>query len=75
MKNMKWMIPVCLTLITACTYAPVVENPNDPGILAPDAADNAETQKLEQAESSCADKGQHAQADRVEGRTVYSCVD
>jgi hypothetical protein len=75
MNNTKWLAAVCGAMITACTYAPVVENPNDPAIMAPDAADNAETQKLEQTESACESKGQHAEADRVEGHTVYTCVD
>jgi hypothetical protein len=73
--KMKWIIPVCAAVMTACTYAPVVEDPNERGIMAPDAADVAETQRLEQTESDCASQGKHAEASRVEGHTVYSCVD
>jgi len=29
---------------------------------------------LDQAEAQCAAKGQHAEAKRVEGDTVYDCV-
>lgn len=72
---MKWIIPVCAALIMACTYAPVVENPTDSAVMAPDAHDNAETQRLEQTESDCRSQGKHAQADRVDGRTVYTCAD
>lgn len=72
---MKWIIPVCAAVITACTYAPVVENPQDAAIGAPGAIDVGETQRLEQTESACASHGQHASADRVEGHTVYTCVD
>ena len=72
---MKWIIPVCAAVMTACTYAPVVESPADAAIGAPAGVDVAETQKLEQTESDCASQGQHAEANRVEGHTVYSCVD
>lgn len=72
---MKWMVLVCAAVITACTYAPVVQNPTDSAVMAPDAAGAAETRRLEQSESDCARQGKHAQADRVEGRTVYTCSD
>ena len=71
---MKWIIPVCAAVMAACTYAPVVQDPNG-GIMATDAGDVRETQRLEQTESDCASQGKHAEASRVEGHTVYSCVD
>jgi hypothetical protein len=73
---MKWILPAMATLCVACTYAPVIQNPNDADrINQTEVIDTGETQRLEQAESDCSRQGKHAVADRSGGQIAYSCAD
>ena len=78
---MKWMTFVCLAVIAACAGGPQIGYESAPGALAPDAiaqgdaAEAGEAQALERAETDCARQGKHAVSQRVEGETIYDCVD
>jgi hypothetical protein len=50
---------------------PPLDNPT----ASPRAEQRGEARALEEAESECASQGKHAEAQRVEGETVYKCVD
>jgi len=40
-----------------------------------DPVDSGEARALEQAEADCARQGKHAVSKRVEGETIYDCVE
>ncbi|MBV8784759.1 MAG: hypothetical protein JOZ67_11280 [Gammaproteobacteria bacterium] len=62
-------------LLSGCAAgAPPIDNPSAPPASRSDAPREAEVRALDQAEAQCAAKGQHAEAKRVEGDTVYDCV-
>jgi hypothetical protein len=61
----------CAVVTAGCMGGPPVDNPT----ASPRAEQRGEARGLEQAESECARKGKHAEAQRVEGETVYNCVD
>jgi hypothetical protein len=50
---------------------PPVDNPT----ASPRSEQRGEARGLEQAEAECAGQGKHAEAQRVEGETIYQCVD
>ena len=73
---MKRMASLCALVLVACAGGPQLayqSNPPD-ATQSADAADPAEARALEQAESDCARKNQHAVSTRVEGETLYDCV-
>ena len=85
---MKWrfffspvMPPAALAVVlVACAGSPQLayESAPDPiaeGGGAADPVDSGEARALEQAESDCARQGKHAVSKRVEGETIYDCVD
>ena len=73
MKRMLW---VCAVVMAGCAGAPQLAyesaaNPVQQG----DTPDTGEAQALEQAEADCARQGKHAESQRIEGETLYTCVD
>ena len=73
MKSMLW---VCVIVLTGCAGGPQIayESASDPMQMG-DAPDQGEAQALEQAESDCARQGKHAESQRIEGETLYTCAD
>jgi putative hemolysin len=72
---MKWTLMGCLALITGCANTPPPDNHSLPGAGQPAVDERREARALEQAESNCASQGKHAVASRVDGDTIYTCVD
>ena len=71
---MKWTALACAVLIAGCANSPPVDNRSAPGAGQPAVDEKREARALEQAEANCASQGKHAEARRVEGATVYDCV-
>jgi hypothetical protein len=71
---MKWIVLGCATLIAGCANSPPPDNRSAPGAGQPAVDERREARALERAESDCASQGKHADASRVEGETVYTCV-
>jgi hypothetical protein len=65
------VVLVVAVLTTGCMGGPPIDNPT----ASPRSEQRGETRGLEKAESECASQGKHAEAQRVEGETVYTCVD
>jgi len=72
---MKWLVFYCATLVAGCANTPAQDNRSAPGAGQPAVDESREARALEQAEAKCASQGKHAEAKRVEGATVYSCVE
>jgi len=72
MKLTAW---ACATFLVACAGGPPLDNPSAPGAMRPDVDERREARALEQAETECTRQGKHAVSQRVEGETVYYCVD
>jgi hypothetical protein len=77
---MKWLpffSPVIhLAVLAACAAAPELAYDSAPDeVNASSGVDSGEARALEQAEADCARQGKHAVSQRVEGETVYDCVD
>ncbi|MBV8144076.1 MAG: hypothetical protein JO184_03630 [Gammaproteobacteria bacterium] len=72
---MRSTVLVGLTMLAACAGGPPLDNPSAPGAMRPDVDERREARALEQAETDCAKDGKHAVAQRVEGETVFDCVD
>lgn len=73
---MNWIPLVCALAVTGCAGAPQIGYESAPDATQQDdAPDAGEAQALEQAEADCARQDQHAVSQRVEGETIYSCVD
>lgn len=72
---MTWMVLACATLLTGCANFPPTDNRSFPGSGQPAVDERREARALELAESDCASQGKHADAGRVEGLTVYNCVE
>lgn len=73
---MRWMTLIGLAVIAACAGGPQIGYESAPdAVMQADAADAGEAQALERAETDCARQGKHAVAQRVEGETIYDCVD
>jgi hypothetical protein len=68
---MRWMVVCCGVVIASCVNAP---QPDNPGSSAR-SQDRNEARGLEAAEADCSAQGKHAEAQRVEGETLYHCVD
>jgi putative hemolysin len=71
---MKWTALACVALMAGCANSPPVDNRSAPGAGQPAVDERDEARALEQAEANCASQGKHAEAKRVEGTTVYDCV-
>ena len=73
---MKWMASLCTILLVACAGGPQIGYQSAPDApQSGDGGDPAEARALEQAESDCARQDQHAVSKRIEGETLYDCVD
>jgi len=73
---MKWTVLLGALLCAGCAGGPQIGYESAPDAMQQgDAADASEAQALEQAEADCARQGKHAEAQRVEGETVYDCTD
>jgi hypothetical protein len=72
---MNWTAIACTALIAGCANSPPQDNRSAPGAGQPAVDQRREARALEQAEANCASHGKHAVAKRVEGDTVYDCVD
>ena len=72
---MKRMALAGLTLLVACAGGPPLDNPSAPGAMRPEVDERREARALEEAETNCAKDGKHAVSQRVEGETVFDCVD
>jgi hypothetical protein len=68
---LKPVVFACAVVTAGCMGGPPLENPT----ASPRSEQRGEARALEQAESQCASQGKHAEAQRVAGETVYSCVD
>jgi len=72
----KWTLSVSAAVIVGCAGAPQIAYESAPDRMQQgDAPDPGEAAALEQAEADCARQGKHAEARRVEGETLYSCVE
>jgi hypothetical protein len=72
----KWILLACASCILGCAGAPQIAYQSAPDPMQPgDAPDPGEARALEQAEADCARQGKHAESQRSEGETLYSCVD
>jgi hypothetical protein len=72
---MKWIVFCCATLVAACANSPPTDNRSFPGAGQTAVDEKREARALELAETDCSSHGKHAEAGRVEGMTVYNCVD
>lgn len=73
---MKWLALLCLVVLAACAAAPQLAYESAPDETNQgNAVDSGEARALEQAEADCARQGKHAVSQRVEGETIYTCVD
>ena len=72
---MKWIFLGCAALVAGCANSPPTDNRSFAGAGQPAVDERREARALELAESDCAKQGKHANASRVEGQTVYTCVD
>ena len=60
---------------SGCANSPPPDNPSGPGAFNPRVDERREARALEQAEMNCVAQGKRAEAQRVEGDTIYTCVD
>jgi len=73
---MKWLPFLCLVVLAGCAGAPQLAYESAPDEMNQGSAvDSGEARALEQAEADCARQGKHAVSQRVEGETIYNCVD
>ena len=72
---MKSILLGCAMVVAGCVSAPPTDNRSAPGAGQPAVDERREAHALEQAEANCASHGKHAEAKRVEGVTVYDCVE
>ena len=72
---MKTIPPLGLTLLVACAAGPPLDNTSAAGSMGPGVDQSGEARALEAAETDCARDGKHAVSQRVEGETVFDCVD
>ena len=70
---MKWMVLACATLIAGCANFAPADNRSFPGAGQPAVDERRESRAL--AESDCVSQGKDVDAGRVEGQTVYDCVE
>jgi hypothetical protein len=72
---MVWMVLACATLVAGCANFPPTDNRSFPGAGQPAVDERRESRALELAESNCVSQGRNVEARRVEGQTVYDCVE
>lgn len=72
---MTWIVFAFACLLTGCANFPPTDNRSFPGAGQPVVDERREVRALELAESDCASQGKNADAGRVEGQTVYNCVE
>ena len=72
---MKWTLWAAAVCVAGCVNAPPVENPSAPAEFRGSTEQAMEARQLEKAEADCASRGKHADAQRIEGETVYTCSD
>ena len=72
---MKWIVLACATLVAGCANFSLTDDRSFPGAGQPAVDESREARALEQAEANCVRQGKHAEARRVEGATVYNCVE
>jgi hypothetical protein len=72
---MKWIVLACVTLVAGCANLAPTDSRSFQGAGQPAVAERRESRALELAESDCASKGKDVDAARVEGQTVYHCVE
>jgi putative hemolysin len=72
---MKWIVLACATLVAGCANSPTTDNRSFPGGGQPAVNERRESRALELAESNCVSQGKNVEAGRVEGQTVYDCVE
>ncbi len=68
---MNRMAMIAAVLLAACAGGPPLDNPG----ASARSQDRSEARALEEAEQECTAQGKHAEARRVEGETIYNCVD
>ena len=73
-SNMKWMVLACAALVAGCANSPPTDNRSFPGAGQSAVDERREARALELAESNCVSQGKDVDAGRVEGQTVYNCV-
>ncbi len=71
---MRWIFLCALTLVVGCANFPPTDNRSFAGAGQSAVDEWRESRALEQAESNCTSEGRHADAGRVEGQTVYECI-
>ena len=67
---MRLMTIGCMLALVACASAPQLDNP----AASPSSEARGEARALELAEDQCAKQGKHAEAQRDQGETFYTCV-
>lgn len=72
---MKWTLWAAVACTAGCVNSPPVENPSAPAEFRSSTEEAYEARQLEQAEADCASQGKHAESQRIEGETIYSCSD
>jgi hypothetical protein len=72
---MKWTVLAYATLVAGCANFAPTDNRSFPGAGQPAVDERREARALELAESDCVSRGKDVDAGRVEGQTVYNCVE
>jgi hypothetical protein len=72
---MKWTLLAAAACAVGCVNAPPIESPSAPAEFRSASEEQVEARALEQAETECATQEKHAEAHRIEGETVFTCVD
>jgi hypothetical protein len=72
---MKWMVLACTALVAGCANFAPADNRSLPSAGQPAVDERRESRALELAESDCVSQGKDVDAGRVEGQTVYHCVE
>jgi hypothetical protein len=71
----KWIVLACATLVAGCANFAPTDSRSFPGAGQPAVDERRESRALELAESDCASQGKTVDTGRVEGQTVYDCVE
>jgi len=72
---MRWMVLAYATLVAGCANFAPTDNRSFPGAGQSAVDERRESRALELAESNCVSQGKNVDAGRVEGQTVYACVE
>jgi hypothetical protein len=72
---MKWTVLACATLVAGCANFAPTDSRSYPGSGQPAVDERRESRALELAESDCVSKGKDVDVGRVEGQSVYNCVE